>query len=185
MPKRTGLSDKQKKALNAYLGGMSKTDAMLHAGYSESTAKTKHSDIFNAPEMVEELNRRQQIAATRADVSLDWIVDRLKSVADANLGDLLDIDEEGSATLNMSKMTPELKRALTGYTVEEYMEGRGPGAKKVKRHKVNLADKLRALELLVRHLGLSKEKVVVEVEGDLVERLQRGRQIAKVSDNSE
>lgn len=180
------LNEKKKKAINFYLGGMSKTDAMMAAGYSESTAQTKHSTIFGDPEVEAEIERRQRIASSRADVSLDWIVERLKSIADANLGDLVEIHEDGSATLNMSKMTPELKRALTGYSVEEYMEGRGPGAKKVKRHKVNLADKLRALELLVRHLGLSKEKVVVEVqEGDLVERLQRGRQIAKAGTEDE
>lgn len=169
------LSAKKIKCIDGYLSGKSKVQAMLDAGYSPSTSQSKHSTIFGDPKVIAEIERRQKIASTRSGVSLEWIVDRLKSIADANLGDLIDIAPDGSIRMDYEKLTPDLRRALSGVNIDEYTEGRGPDKKQVKRIKINLADKLRALELLMRHLGLSKEKIIVGVEDDLVERLQRGK----------
>lgn len=169
------LNAKKKKAIEGYLKGLSKTDAMIEAGYASTTAASKHSDIFGDPEVVAEIERRQKISAARTDITLDWVNNKLKEVAEANLGDMVTIHEDGTVDFDYTKMTPAIKQALNQFTTETYMEGRGPGAKEVKRIKVGTLDKLRALELLVRFNGLSKEKTVIEVEGDLVERLQRGR----------
>ncbi len=181
MGKRT-LTNKMLKTIDNYMKGMTKQDAMIEAGYSKSVALTRRGDIFDRPDFKAELERRQKLAAHRAGVSLDWIVERLKAIADANIGDILEIDEHGKATYNLKKLTPELRVALTGFTSEEYSEGRGKDATQVKKNRIGLADKLRALELLMRHLGLSKEKVQVEVSGEvsLVERLNRGRARAGV-----
>lgn len=175
------LNAKKRKVIEGYLRGLSKKDAMLDAGYSESTAATKHSDIFGDPEVQAEIDRRQNIAAARTDITLEWVNNKLKEVAEANLGDMITIHEDGTVDFDYNKMTPAIKQALSNFTTETYMEGRGPNAREVKRIKVGTLDKLRALELLVRFNGLSKEKVVVDLEGDLVERLQRGRQIASAS----
>lgn len=169
------LSQRELRTINNYMNGMSKKEAMEKAGYSDWYSLKCTDRVFNRPEVAGEIERRQKLAAKRADVSLDWIIERLKSIADANVGDLLDVYSDGSAKVNMNKITPELRRALTNVVVDEYTEGRGEGAQKVKRVRISVADKLRALELLVKHLGLSKEKIVVEGEIDLVERLQRGR----------
>lgn len=179
------LSAKKKKAIDFYLSGQSKVDAMRNAGYAETTAKTKHSDIFGDPEVEKEIERRQKIASTRSDVTLEWITERLKSIADANLGDILEIHDDGSASINMKLITPDLKRALTNFVIDEGEEGRGEGKMKVKRMRISLADKIRALDLLTRHLGLSKEKTVVSLEDDLVERLQRGRKRVAGSDGGD
>ncbi len=171
------LSDRRRKVLDGYMAGKSKTNAMLDAGYSESMARTRANDIFTDPAFESELKRRQSLASHRSDVTLDWIVGKLKDIAGANIGDLYDTYSDGSVILNMKKMTPELMTAMTGLTVDQYQEGRGSKSTQVKKVRVILADKLRALELLVRHLGLSKEKQSIEVTGELslVERLHRGR----------
>ena len=50
--------------------------------------------------------------------------------------------------------------------------------------KIGLSDQLKALELLVRHLGLSKEKQNIELTGEvaLVEQLHAGRKQAGLGD---
>jgi len=169
------LNSKKKKMIDAYLKGLSKKDAMLEAGYSESTAAGKHSELFNQPEVIKEIERRQKIAATRTDVSLEWALGELKKIAEANLGDIIEIEDNGTYKINMSKMGPNLKAALTNFTVDEMTEGRGEGQSAFKRLRIGVSDKVRAIDLIIRHAGLSKEKLVVEVEGDLVERLARGR----------
>lgn len=169
------LSAKKKKAIDGYLKGMTKVDAMRAAGYAETTSNTKHSAIFGSPEVEAEIARRQAIAATRADISLEWLTDQLKTIVEANIGDLIEIDSTGSISMDYSKLTPELRKAIGNVTVDEVTVGRGRDAEKIKRIRIGSLDKLRAIELLIKHLGLSKEKTVIEVEGDLVERLTRGR----------
>lgn len=168
------LNSRQRKAIENYLAGMTKEDAMLDAGYSESMAKTRRHDVFNHPEVEAEIERRQKIISARSDVSLEWIVEKLKAIASADLGDIIDLE---TGRVDINKLTPELRIALTGYNVDEYQEGRGKKSKTVKRIRIQQADKLRALELLIRHLGLSKEKQVLEVNADqrLVEILQSAR----------
>lgn len=171
------LTDRRRKVIDAYMKCFNKKQAMLEAGYSESMATTSANTIFSDPAVQAEIKRRQNLATHRSDITLDWIVERLKDIADANVGDMIDVYSDGTANINLLKMTPELRRAITKFSVDHYTEGRGKNAQTVKQVKVDTADKLRALELLVRHLGLSKEKVSVELSGEasLVEQLHRGR----------
>lgn len=172
------LTVKMRKAANNYLKGMTKQDAMLAAGYSESMAKTRTQDVFDHPEVVAIIEKSQKLAATRANVDLDWIVERLRQIANASLGDIIEVDEDGTVRHNMKNLNADLRRALSGLDIIEYTEGRGKDAKPVRKYKVRVHDQLRALELLVRHLGLSKEKITVEVKDDLAERLYAGRERA-------
>lgn len=173
------LTAKQRKMIDSYLKGASKSDAMREAGYSEGTATTRHSYYFGHPEVVAEIERRQKIASTRADISLEKLNAMLMEIATANLGDLLQVDDQGNTYMDYDKLTPELRKAISNLTVDEVKEGRGEDAKIVKRVRIGVLDRVRAIEQLIRHNGLSKEKIVVNHEGDLVEALQRGRARAR------
>ena len=169
------LTPKRRKVIDAFMKCFSQKQAMLEAGYSESTASTRSNDVFGDPAVQSEISRRQKLAAHRSDVSLDWIVDRLKMIADANLGDMLDIYSDGSAGINFKKLTPQIRKALTKFSVSERKDGRQGNV--IVDTKIGLADQLKALELLIRHLGLSKEKQALELSGEvsLVEQLHAGR----------
>lgn len=174
------LKPKHTKAVDHYLKGLTKEKAMLKAGYSASMSKTRPQDVFGREDVKAEIARRQAIASTRADVTLEWIVERLAKIADANLMDM--ITEEGK--LDISQMTPELRSAITGWTVDEIKSGRGKDAADIKRTKVMTADKLRALEMLTRFLGLSKEKLALELTGEvgMIERIHNARDRARAQD---
>jgi phage terminase small subunit len=163
------LKPKHRKVVDSYLKCFNKTQAMLDAGYSESMAKTRHQDVFGREDVQSEIERRQKLAAHRSDITLDWIVERLKDIADANIGDMLDIYSDGSASINFEKMTPAIARSLKKFSSTVH--------KGKVNNTVELSDQLRALELLIRHLGLSKEKQSVELSGEvsLVEQLHAGR----------
>jgi len=163
--------------IDSYMKCFNKKQAMLDAGYSVSMATTSAASVFNDPAVAGEIQRRQNLATYRADVSLDWIVDKLKAILDADIGEMLDIYADGSARYNFNKMTPALRIALSKFQAHEYTEGRGKNAVTVKAPRVEFADKIRAAELLIRHLGLSKEKQAVELSGEvsLVEQLHKGR----------
>ena len=159
------LAEKYRIAIVAYLKGMSKRDALTEAGYAPFT----HTEyVFEREDVKKEIARRQNSMSTKALVDSKWVVERLKSIADANLDDIIVIDEEGVGRYDLTKMTTDLKRALCGYDTS--------GEKGVQKMHIKLSDKLRALEMLSRYLGLFDDKIQVAGELTLVERLQKGRE---------
>lgn len=166
----------RKKVIDNYMKGMTKYEAMVDAGYSPNTSKSNPALVFDREDVKKEIDRRQKIMATKAQVSAQWIVDQLKSIASANLGDIIEVDEEGSPYYNFDRLSPDLKQALKGLTVDEYIEGRGKKGQRVRKIRVDLNDKLRALEMLAKHLGMFEDKNnEMKVEISLIDRLQAGR----------
>lgn len=166
MPSPNALTEKQRKLVVAYLNGATKRQACLDAGYSD-TASHK---AFHAPEVRKEITRRQNIMSTKSGVSADWIIERLKLIAGADLADMIVIDEFGKGSVDLNRLTPSLRAALSGYESDSFGD--------VTKIKVKLSDKLKALEMLARHLGMFNDKLELAGELSLEERLNAGRQRA-------
>ena len=79
----------------------------------------------------------------------------------SNFLDYVNITEEGDAFVDLSNLTPEQAAAIQEVTVNEYIEGKGKSARRVKRTKFKLADKDRSLDLLGKHLKLFTDKIEV------------------------
>ena len=164
----TDLSVQQIKLVNGLMKGNKAYDAMKDAGYSEGSCKDGQGNIIGHPAVQAELTRRKQQMIERNQITEDWIVQRLARIADASIGDILEIDRDGKPFLNWEKMTPSLKATIKKFEQTEFTDGRGAKAGKAKKTKVELDDKLRALELLMKVLGIGKETVEVKVESDSV-----------------
>ena len=61
-----------------------------------------------------------------------------------------------AAYTNFSAMPPGATAAISEIVFDEYIDGRGDGARDVKRTKVKLYPKLPALEALIKHLDQSE-----------------------------
>lgn len=105
--------------------------------------------------------------STKSGVTADWIIERLKLIAGADLYDMLEIDESGTGHPDLRKITPALKAALSGFKTDQFGD--------VTKIEVKLSDKLRALEMLARHLGMFNDKLELAGELSLEERLVAGR----------
>lgn len=174
--KEKGISPQQLLAVDHYFAcGFNKREALLRAGYSEKTAEGNPHSVFNHPFVVAEVERRQKELAKKNNVTAERIVQEFAKIGFSNLGDLVEVNPDGSAYLDMRKITPEQRAALSEFTVDEYEEGRGEGAVAVKKFKIKFHDKKGALDSLARHLGMFNDKVEVSGELSIVERLQRGR----------
>lgn len=112
--------------------------------------------------------------AQKKRVSEEWVLERLMKIADASLGDILEFDDGGKLQFNWNKLTPEMRYALTGMKSRTYNQGRGEDAIPVTEMKPEMADKLRALEMIAKYLGMFTEKVELSVEDDLAKRLRAG-----------
>lgn len=166
------------KAIFFFMRGFNQKDSLLKAGYSETVAKTDSHSVFGREDVQAEIKRRQDMAGKRAEVNEDWIVERLRRIAEAELGDVLVFDEDGTPSLDMSKMSAEMRYALTGVRVRKYNQGRGEDASPVVEISPTMADKLRALEMLAKYLGMFTDKVEITADDDLMARLVEGRKRA-------
>lgn len=171
MPKPHSLSENHRKFVTFFLNGKTKKEAAQLAGMGRDAGYA----AFNREDVQKEIERRQHQMSTKAGVDADWIVAKLKAIASADLADLIVLDEHGHGRIDVDKLRGDLRTSLTGYKV------RADGTVSV-----SLTDKLKALDMLAKHLGMYQDKVTVEGELTLVERLQAGRQrSASLNDEEE
>ena len=181
------LTPKQIIAIDKYFElNFNKQDALLAAGYSERTARGNPGAIFDAPQVVAEIERRQLKLQKRHTVTMDRLIEEYAHIAFARYGDILEIDQStGTAWLDMRKATPEILAAIAEFATDEYKEGRGEDGAVVMKMKVKLHDKKAALDSLTRIMGGFNDKLKVEGEVSLVDRLQRGRERARLVGTTE
>ena len=90
----------------------------------------------------------------RTQITQDWVLDRLKQLADSSMCDYLDFGDDGEVRLDFSDLSQDAMAAMSEITQEVYIEGKGDDAKPVRRTKFKLYDKRLALVDIGRHLGM-------------------------------
>ena len=154
-------------------GCRSKRGALLKAGYSPASI-----GIWNRPEVQKEVRRRREMMSIRTEITEARILAEYEKVAFASLGDLLEMNEDGSGWIDISSMTQDQKEALAEYHVETYQElgdDEHPGHT-VKKSRIKFHDKLAALRDISRIKGLFKDKLEVTVGLSLNDKVQAARE---------
>lgn len=176
MPKaKMKLTARHQRLVDYYFGvsNFNKTDALRREGYAHPN---KNCDMFNRPDITAEVKRRQAIIRDRYEVTYERVVEELARIAFSSPLDYMGLNtEDGTFFIDLSKIDADQIRALGEMTVETYVEGKGDDAKTVRRMKLKPWSKQAALDSLMRHAGLSKEKSAFEGAGDLVERILAAR----------
>lgn len=150
-------NSKHERFAQAIAEGQGPTQAYVIAGYTKNTGNAAR---LNADESVRA--RVEEILAAgaeKAGVTVQRIVDELAKVGFANMQDYMQANEQGDPYLDFSGLTRDQAAALGEVTVEDFKDGRGEGARDVRRVKFKLHDKLSALEKLGKHLGMFKERI--------------------------
>src|SRR5258708_1159088 len=99
------------------------------------------------------------VAAQASTIEATRVLDELAKLAFANMADYMRVGPDGDPVLDFSNLTRDQAAALVEVTVEDYLDGRGEDARKVRRVRFKLADKRGALVDLGKHLGLFKDRV--------------------------
>lgn len=176
------ISDRHKAVADLYLKGWDKTSAIKEAGYRENIHINDTRFIFGREDVRAYITEERKKMAERNKVDQDWIMQRLISIADANVADLIEIGEDGVPYMDYSKLSADMKRAISGVTIDEINIGRGPKAEKVRRIKITTNDRLRALEMIAKILDIYREKLHITSDDDMIRRLQKGRERAAATD---
>jgi phage terminase small subunit len=174
------LTDREVQIINYYFGAanFNKTVACRMAGVPHAMQSSYR--IFAKETVRKEIERRQKVIQKKHDLSYDNVMAEMAKIAFSNIAEFMDWDEETGEFVGIGLNSEQMEQiaALGEVTVETYVEGRNEDAEVVKRVKIKPYNKLAALEAIIRHAGLSKDKIEVTGELSLVDRLRAGRERA-------
>jgi phage terminase small subunit len=173
------LNERQSRFVDEYLKDLNATQAYIRSGYAKEGAAPSAAKLLTNTKIAEEVSRRRKIQGSQLSISAERIMNEIAKVAFGSLGDIITIHADGSASFNLADATPDHIAALSSYQVEEFMDGGGDDARPVRRMKITQHDKLKALELAGRHLGMWNDKIKLDVDTLLVDRLLEGRKRAR------
>lgn len=140
------LTPKQIKFIDEYLIDLNATQAAIRAGYSKKTAQRIGSENLSKPLIQEEIQKRRNKLQSKCEITQERVLRELAAIAFASGADFAKVVTGGTFdTVKMiptDKIPPEKLAAIAG------MKMTANGVE------VKLHDKVRALEMLGKYLGL-------------------------------
>ena len=147
------LTPKQKRFIDEYLIDLNATQAAIRAGYSKKTACFIGYENLTKPQIKDALQEAQGNLSRRTQVSQERVIAELAAIAFSNIGDVISWGPDGVSVKSADELSPEILASVADVSRS--------GVKDGGMVRVRLYDKLKALELLGKHLGLFTEKVEV------------------------
>lgn len=150
------LTKKQKTFIDEYLIDLNATQAAIRAGYSPDSARQSGSDNMNNPYIRAHIDKAMAERSKRTGVNADRVIQELAKMAFINAVDVINTED---ATLKDGAL-PEDTAAIQSVKVKSIPTKDGEGVER----EIKMADKIKALELLGKHLGMFTDKVNLEVQ---------------------
>ena len=141
------LTAKQRRFVEEYLVDLNATRAAIRAGYSNRTAYSIGDENLKKPEIKEAITKALAERSKRTTVDQDRVVTELAKIAFSNITDFLKIKDNEVVIFDTDSIPPESLAALS--TIKTTSEG----------IIISVYDKVKALEMLGKHLGMFKDKV--------------------------
>ncbi len=150
------MTDKQRRFVDEYLIDLNATQAAIRAGYSAKTAKDIGCQNLAKLEVRRSIDKALAERSKRTGINQDRIVQELAKMAFVKITDI--IDPEDATTL--SNADPFDLACIESIKVKKFPTMSGDTG--VERE-IKLGSKLKALELLGKHLGMWNDKADVSV----------------------
>lgn len=149
------LSEQRQRFVEEYLIDLNGTQAAIRAGYSVKTAQEQSSRLLSNVMVQEAISKAMAARSKRTGVNQDRVVLELARIAFVNIEDVVDTDT--------GKILPNATRDdLACVEGIKYKESDNQYGGSVERE-VKVASKLKALELLGKHLGMWNERMNVNL----------------------
>lgn len=148
------LTDKQKKFVEEYLLDLNATQACIRAGYSSKRASEIGYQLLQKTTVSEAISEALAERSRRTGINQDRVIQELARIAFVKITDVVDANGEIKRNASDDDLA-----CIESYKVEDSDSINGSSSKR----EVKLASKLKALELLGKHLGMFTDKVDVEV----------------------
>lgn len=155
----TKLTAKQKRFVEEYLIDLNATQACIRAGYSVKTAQEQSSRLLSNVMVQQAIAKRMAERSKRTGINQDRVVLELAKIAFVKMTDIVDDHGriKGTATDDDLACIESIK----------YKESDNEFGGSVERE-VKIGSKLKALELLGKHLGMWNDKVDLNITTPIV-----------------
>lgn len=152
------LTAKQQRFVDEYLIDLNATQAAIRAGYAPNRASEQAHQLLQKTTVSNAIDQAIAHRSRRTGINQDRVLMELAKVAFVNANDVIDPD---SATVRPDAAKEDLAciQAVKVKTSENEM---GSSSER----EIKLADKLRALELLGKHLGLFDKRDQANSNGE-------------------
>jgi phage terminase small subunit len=178
---------RQARFVSRYLQHSNGARAVREAGFS---CKPENADriawmLRNDPRFVhvrEAIDRREAEIQARLKIGAEQVLEELRKVAFFNLGDVVVIQDDGTASLDLTEADAAHLAALSEIQIEERtIKGKDGEPDTIARTiKVKAHSKLEALEKLGKNLRLFAEKLEVSGGLDIASQLTAARRRARM-----
>jgi phage terminase small subunit len=142
------LNAKQQRFVAEYLKDLNATQAMIRAGYSAKSANKDGPRMLVHAGICEAIAIAQTEIAKSHGISMDWLIERYKRIADADTRKFY--DEHGNLKA-IKDLDDASAYALAGVETDETTVG---GRVISRIRKIKRWDPIKALDSLGRHLGM-------------------------------
>ncbi|MDD3654918.1 MAG: terminase small subunit [Desulfotomaculaceae bacterium] len=162
-----GLTVKQQMFVKEYLVDLNATQAAIRAGYSEKTAAEIGCEYLRKPKIQEAVQAAMGKRSKKTEITAEKVLEQLARIAFADIGEFVEI--------NGNTVIIKPFEQVDGTVLSEVAETQNG-------LKVKLNDKMKALELIGRHLGMFNDKLNVNMNnanqkpGDTVNSLRELKQ---------
>ena len=144
------MTEKQKRFVDEYLIDLNATQAAIRAGYSVKTARSISNELLTKPDIQACIEQKQAVIARRTGISQDRVVRELAKMAFVNITDVVD----SNGRIRRDATNDDLA-CIESIKVKQMESDTGSSEER----EVKLCSKLKALELLGKHLGMWNDKV--------------------------
>lgn len=161
-----GMTARQARFVQEYLVDLNGTQAAIRAGYSKRTANKQAARLLAKVSVRQAVQEAMAAREARTEITQDMVVRELARVAFGDPRALMVWGPDGVRLRDSGELTED--QAATVAEVSQSVTASG-GSLKLKRH-----DKVRALELLGKHLGMFTDMNVNVNEPPRFELVLRG-----------
>jgi phage terminase small subunit len=173
------LTDKQVRFIDEYLIDLNATQAYKRAGYSvksDNAAGVEGLKLLRNPKIQEELKKRQDDLQKRTEITQENVLKELAKIAFSNGTDFAEIvnrtvvdRETHLPIIDEHTGEPRIYKEVVVKATKDIPENKRAAIAAIKENKYGISvesyDKVKALELIGKHIGMFTDKL--EVKGNI------------------
>lgn len=165
--KKDTLRPKQRRFVEEYLIDRNGTQAAIRAGYAKNSANEQASQLLAKLNIREAVDEATEEISKSTKIDAEFIRTRLAEMINADPCDI--INEETGAYKRIHDWPIEWRRMLSAADVRELFEANAQGKQEKIGEivKFKFIDKLKAYELLGKHVGVNAFSDKLKIEGTI------------------
>jgi len=156
------LTPKQERFVKEYIIDLNATQAAIRAKYSKKTANEQASRLLAKVSIQKAIQREKKKREKRTEITQDKVLKELGLIGFSDPADVLEIEEGGLIIAKkFDDMPKDKRRVLKGVKEDRVIRETPDGKQMVVHDKIRYEfwDKIKALELLGRHLAMFTDNV--------------------------